>query len=107
MTASKANPALKYEPSIDEADFRPSTKGHKSGIVVKPKVKPRKPGKGKRSAEDMLASMDNDAAKAKYVLDRIAGLEEQIHGLLKLCEADVLAIVLKARKSLAKYAPEK
>lgn len=105
MPVSKALPVMRYEPSIDEADFRPQ---RKSGIVTKAKkVKPRKEGRGKRSVEDMMASMDNDASKAKYALERIQALEDQIAKILEYCGPDALAIVLKARSSLAKYAPEK
>lgn len=105
MPASKVVDTLRHEPSIDEADFSPR-KGRKSGVIVKPKPKPRKTGKGKRSVEDMIASMATDAAKANYALERIAALEDQIAKILLVCGPEARALVLKERKSLAKYAPE-
>jgi hypothetical protein len=66
----------------------------------------RAAGKGKRSVEDMLASMPNKAAKAAYAMERIAALEDQIHRILTLCSPEVRALVLEQRKSLIRYAPE-
>lgn len=108
MPVSKVTQPLRHEPSIDEADF--TTVHRPSGVVVKVAkkavAKGAKPGKGKRSVADMLASLSTDTERAKYALDRIAGLEDQIEKVLKLCTPGARVLVLKERKSLARYAPE-
>jgi len=86
----------------DEDGFVPTRES--SVVPVVPAKKPR--GRGKRSVEDMLASLPNKAAKAAYALERIAGFEEQIHRILVLCSPEVRALVLEQRKSLIRYAPE-
>ncbi len=86
----------------DEDGFVPT---RESSVVPVVPAKTKR-GKGKRSVEDMLASLPNKAAKAAYALERIAGLEEQIHRILTLCSPEVRALVLEQRKSLIRYAPE-
>src|SRR5262245_52965391 len=66
----------------------------------------QKPGKGKRSTEDMLASMPNEMAQALYAMERIAALEDQIVNILSLCTPKALSYILEQRKSLKRYAPE-
>lgn len=68
---------------------------------------PTRPGKGKRSLVDMMASRkDNPAAMASYGLERIAAFEEQIASVLALCSADARSLVVAQRPHLGCYARE-
>ncbi len=67
---------------------------------------PKKTGKGKRSLEDMMASMQNEAAQAAYAMERIAALEDQIAKVLKLCSPEARELILRKRTSLKRYAPD-
>jgi hypothetical protein len=74
-----------------------------SGVVEA--EKPRR-GRGKRSVEDMMASMPNELAQSTYALERIAAIEDQIVRVLSLCSPEALELVLKQRPSLRRYKPE-
>jgi hypothetical protein len=63
-------------------------------------------GKGKRSLEDMMASMPNELAQSTYALERIAAIEDQIEKVLSLCTPEARKLVLKQRPMLKRYAPE-
>lgn len=105
MTATKAPPTLRHEPSIDEADFAQPQR--KSGVYVA--KKPRKKnaqGKGKRSLEDMMASIATDPERASYGLARIAALEDQIANVMKLAGKAACQMIVRERKRLKLYAPE-
>ncbi len=74
-----------------------------SGVVVVPAAKR---GRGKRSVEDMMASMPNEMTQSIYALERVAAAEDQIEKVLALCSPEALALVLKQRPSLRKYVKE-
>lgn len=83
---------------VDEEGFTPV---RESGIVSAPVAVKR--GKGKRSLEDMMASMPNDPAQCTYALERIAAVEDQIVKILSLCTPTARELVFKQRASLRKY----
>lgn len=109
MARPKRDQILRHEVVEEEEDGFVKTsstairQARESAVVV---VAKPKQGKGKRSVEDMLASMPNKAAQAAYAMERIAALEDQIARILELCSPETRAIVLDQRKSLARYAPD-
>lgn len=98
---------LRYETKPEEEEgFVKTTaasvrKRRESGVVAT--QEPVKRGRGKRSVEDMMASMGNEVAQSKYALDRIAAIEDQIAKVLSLCTPQSRELVLKQRPSLRRY----
>lgn len=90
--------------NFHDVEEEPSFVPKESVVVSAPPTAKR--GKGKRTIEDMMSSMPNDAAKSVYAMERIAAFEDQIAKVLALCTKDAREIVLKQRPSLKKYAPE-
>lgn len=100
MVRAKRDEFLRHETSDDEDGFVVPTR--ESGIVKS--VPPPKRGKGKRSVEDMMASMPNELAQSTYALERIAAIEDQIAKVLALCTPEARRLVLKQRPSMKRYA---
>ena len=101
MVRAKRDEFLRHETNEDEDGFVTPTR--ESGVVSVP---PPKRGKGKRSVEDMMASMPNSLAQSIYALERIASIEDQIAKVLSLCSPAARKLVLKQRPSMTKYLPE-
>src|SRR5688572_18325162 len=96
MPAKTNDQFMRHETSADEETFR------ESRIQVTPKAGK----KGKRSVEDMMASLSNPPAQALYALERIAKAEDNIVQVLKLAMPETLELIFKQRPSLKRYAPE-
>ena len=92
---------LRHESEPDTESF---VAERKSAIIVTSNKPKKGDGRGKRSLEDMMSSMATDEQMAVYVLDRIAGLEDQIVKIFSLCTPGAAEMVLKRRESLRKYA---
>lgn len=101
MPKPNKNDFMRYESFLDD-----NFAERDSEIVTVPQEKPKPQGKGKRSLEDMMASMPNPEAQAVYAMERIAAQEDVIAKILTLCDPDALAIILKRRPILKRYAPE-
>lgn len=101
MPKTKRDDFMRYESFLDDGFAE-----RESEIVSVPQEKTRQQGKGKRSLEDMMASQPNPEAQAVYAMGRIAAAEDQIAKILTLCDPDALAIILKRRPILKRYAPE-
>jgi hypothetical protein len=116
MPATKKRPGiediLRHEKPEEEEAFINFHDDDEEGFTplrdtaVVPVGKPKREGKGKRSMEDMIASMPNSVAQSAYVLERIASFEDQIAKALTLCSAEARELVLKQRPSLKRYSPE-
>lgn len=90
-----------------EEPFSPVSPGESYVALVKREpIKSRSGKKGKRSLEDMIASMPNDVAAAQYGMERIAAAEDVIAKVLELLPKDARELVLTRRPALKKYAPE-
>jgi hypothetical protein len=108
MGRPKRDQLLRHETFGDEEDSF-VTPGESGIRVVNPGLPSETPlsrGKGKRSVEDMMASMPSPPAQSVYALERVASLEDQIAKVLTLCSKEALEIVLKQRPSLRRYAPQ-
>lgn len=66
-------------------------------------VQVKRDRRGKRSIQEMLLSMPNDASRASYAMERIAAFEDQIARVLELCTPEARAIILRDRPSLKRY----
>lgn len=108
MPRPKRDEILRHEdPTMEEEELFLS---RESGfVVVNPGATSEttvRRGKGKRSLEDMMASMPNELAQSTYALERIAAIEDQIAKVLQLCSPEARKLVLKQRPTLKRYAPE-
>lgn len=110
MVRAKRDDILRHEKASDTEEyvnFHDDTEegfvDRESGYVQAPlPIKLR--GKGKRSVEDMMASMTGSPpAQAAYVLERIASAEDAIVKVLELSTPECREIVLKQRPSLRRY----
>lgn len=97
MPRPKQDESLRHETFLDDEDsFVPRD----TAIVP---VAPKRQGKGKRSVEDMMASMPNAILQSAYALSRIAAAEDQIVKVLELCTDEGRELVMKQRPSLKRY----
>lgn len=96
MARAKRDQVLRYESTFLSDEDR------KSGFVPAAEAKKRE-GKGKRSLEDMIASMPSDSSQAAYGLERIAAFEDGIAKVLRLCTSGARTIILKERPTLHRY----
>jgi len=74
-------------------------------FLPSPKSTPPGRGKGKRSVEDMLACCPGPIAQSCYALERIAGYEDGIAKVMSLCCPEAIALMIRQRPSLQRYAP--
>lgn len=99
MARPRRDEVLRYENTFLTDEDR------KSGFIPAAPTA-RREGKGKRSLEDMMASMATDATQASYAMERIASYEDNIAKVLKLCTEGALEIVLRDRPTLRRYVPD-
>lgn len=101
MARAKRDELLRYEQTPDDEEgFLPARDTEIVSVAAKPR------GKGKRSVEDMLASLPGAAAQSAYAMERIASAEDQIAKILLLCSPKARELVIEQRPSLKRYAPE-
>lgn len=109
MARANRDKVMRHEAAVEEESFvTPSTRAvpKESSIVEAPRKRITKgvnDGRGKRSVADMLLSMQTDASRAAYAMERIASLEDQIAKILDICPASVRDIIFKDRSSLKRY----
>lgn len=99
MARAKRDQVLRYENTFLSEEDR------KSGFIPAAESRKRE-GKGKRSMEDMMASMPSDSSQAAYGLERIAAFEDGIAKVLRLCTPEARTLILKERPTLHRYMPD-